>query len=77
VVRRAAMIAAFHPSATFSVRFVGVLVSPAGEKAHAAGEKRDPRGAWGHRDRTAAVRDWPGRRAGWRDLLEPQAAGTP
>jgi hypothetical protein len=31
--RRAAMITAFHPPATFSVRFVMVLVSLAGEKA--------------------------------------------
>jgi hypothetical protein len=34
------MITAFHPSSTFSVRFVPILVSPAGEKVHAAGEKR-------------------------------------
>jgi hypothetical protein len=35
------VIAAFHPPATFSVRFVPILVSPAGEKVHAAGEKHD------------------------------------
>jgi hypothetical protein len=40
------LIAAFHPPSTFSVRFVIVLVSTAGEKVHAAGEKRYPRGAW-------------------------------
>jgi hypothetical protein len=34
------MIKAFHPSATFSVRFVRVLVSPTGEKVRVAGEKR-------------------------------------
>jgi hypothetical protein len=51
------MITAFHPSATFSVRFVRVLVSTTGEKVHAAGEKRYLRGAWCLRDRTAAVRD--------------------
>jgi hypothetical protein len=39
VVSRDAMITAFHPLATFSVRFVRVLVSTAGEKVHAAGEK--------------------------------------
>jgi hypothetical protein len=44
--QRAAMIAAFHPPATFSVRFVRVLASPAGEKVHAAGEKRYLRGGW-------------------------------
>jgi hypothetical protein len=61
--QRAAMIAAFHPPATFSVRFVRVLVSPAGEKVHAAGEKRYPRGTCGPRDQDAAVRDRPGRQA--------------
>jgi hypothetical protein len=40
------MITAFHPSPTFSVRFVPVLVLPAGEKVHATGEKRYLRGAW-------------------------------
>jgi hypothetical protein len=33
------MITAFHPPATFSVRFVRVLMSPAGEKVRTAGEK--------------------------------------
>jgi hypothetical protein len=35
------MITAFHPPSTFSVRFVPILVLPAGEKVHAAGEKHD------------------------------------
>jgi hypothetical protein len=46
------MITPFHPSATFSVRFVIVLVSSAGEKVHAAGEKRYLRDDWCPRDRT-------------------------
>jgi hypothetical protein len=54
------MITAFHPPTTFSVRFVIVLVSTAGEKVHAAGEKRYLRGAWCPRDRAAAVRSSPG-----------------
>jgi hypothetical protein len=37
--RRTVVITAFHPPSTFSVRFVIVLVSTAGEKVHAAGEK--------------------------------------
>jgi hypothetical protein len=40
------MIAAFHPPPTFSVRFVPISVSPAGEKVHAAGEQRYLCGAW-------------------------------
>jgi hypothetical protein len=42
--RRTALITAFHPLPTFSVRFAPILVSPAGEKVHAAGEKHDLRG---------------------------------
>jgi hypothetical protein len=40
------MITAFHPLATFSVRFVPISVSPEGEKVHAAGEKRYLRDGW-------------------------------
>jgi hypothetical protein len=71
------MITAFHPPATFSVRFVPILVSPAGEKVHAAGEKRYLCGSWCLWDpdgggpvpvaavlsRTAAVPSRPGRQA--------------
>jgi hypothetical protein len=54
--RRTAMITAFHPPPTFSARFVMLSVSPAGEKVHAAGEKRYPRGAWCPRYRASASR---------------------
>jgi hypothetical protein len=78
--RRTAMITAFHPLATFSVRFVRVLVSAAGEKVHAAGEKRYLRGIWCPRDRGAAVpqpgqpgRPGPGRPGG---LVRAGRAGS-
>jgi hypothetical protein len=62
--RQTAVIAAFHPPSTFSVRFVIVPVSTAGEKVHASGEKRHPRGAWYLRDRPRTIRDRPQRPAG-------------
>jgi hypothetical protein len=50
------MITPFHPPATFSVRFVPVSMSSAGEKVRVAGENRYWCGAWCVRDQAVAIR---------------------
>jgi hypothetical protein len=59
------MIAAFHPPATFSVRFVPISVSPAGEKVHAAGEKRYLCDGWCLWDPDGGGPSRPGHQAQW------------